>query len=75
MTNNITEGSGSTSSKEFIHFLNIARRSVFENANVLIMMQQRQLLAEEQANQLLDELDMLCRKLTNFQKSLQKREG
>jgi four helix bundle protein len=29
MSNNISEGSGSTSNNEFIQFLNIARRSTF----------------------------------------------
>ena len=35
ITNNIAEGSGSTSAAEFANFLNIARRSVFEVANML----------------------------------------
>ena len=37
MSNNIAEGSGSSSKREFIQFLNIARRSTFENANILIL--------------------------------------
>jgi four helix bundle protein len=37
MSNNIAEGSGSSSNKEFAHFLNIARRSTFENANILLI--------------------------------------
>ncbi len=37
MSNNIAEGSGSNSKKEFKQFLNIARRSTFENANILIL--------------------------------------
>ncbi len=36
MSNNIAEGSGSNSDKEFCHYLNIAHRSTFENANILI---------------------------------------
>ena len=31
ISNNISEGSGSYSNKEFAHFLNIARRSSFRN--------------------------------------------
>lgn len=35
ISNNIAEGSGSVHDREFVQFLNIARRSVFENANML----------------------------------------
>lgn len=35
ISNNIAEGSGSFSDKEFANFLNISRRSVFECANIL----------------------------------------
>ena len=33
LTNNIAEGSGSTHNQEFRQFLNIARRSLFEDAS------------------------------------------
>ncbi len=70
MSNNIAEGSGSNSKKEFYQFLNVARRSTFENANILILLQKRDLITEEQIHLLLDQLDHLCRKITNFQRSL-----
>lgn len=70
MSNNISEGSGSNSSKEFNNFLNIARRSTFENANIIIVMNRQDLIESKLKNELLDELDHLCRKITNFQKSL-----
>jgi len=70
MTNNIAEGSGSTSKKEFIQFLNISRRSTFENANILILLNRRKLISNEELDILLEKLDILCRKITNFQKSL-----
>jgi four helix bundle protein len=70
MSNNISEGSGSYSKKEFIQFLNIARRSTFENANILILLQMRDLISEESLQKLLDDLDRLCRQITNFQKTL-----
>jgi four helix bundle protein len=41
ITNNIAEGSGSNSNKEFAYFLNIARRSVFECVNILIILEMR----------------------------------
>ena len=68
--NNIAEGSGSTSDKEFRHFLNIARRSVFENANMLIIFQRRGLVSADQRAQLVQELDELCRMITSFSRSL-----
>lgn len=70
MSNNIAEGSGSVSNREFFQFLNIARRSTFENANILILLNRRKLVAEEALSRLLDQLDHLCRKITNFQKTL-----
>ena len=70
MPNNIAEGSGSSSKKEFSQFLNIARRSTFENANVLIILRLRDLIAENQTEELLKRLDSLCRQITNFKKTL-----
>ena len=70
MSNNIAEGSGCSSKKEFIQFLNIARRSTFENANILILLRMRELISEKSLEKLLDDLDRLCRQITNFQKTL-----
>jgi four helix bundle protein len=70
ISNNIAEGSGSVSDKEFSYFLNIARRSTFENANILILLHIKNIITEDTKNRLLEELDHLCRKITNFQKSL-----
>lgn len=69
MSNNIAEGSGSSSKKEFSQFLNIAHRSTFENANILIVVEKRKLIDSETLNTSLDELDILCRKTSKFQKS------
>ncbi len=70
MSNNIAEGSGSNSKKEFRQFLNIARRSTIENANILILLEMRSLITREFSEKLLDKLDYLCRQITNFQKTL-----
>jgi len=70
MSNNIAEGSGSSSNKEFKQFLNVARRSTFENANILILLHKRSLITDESLERLLDKLDHLCRKITNFQGSM-----
>jgi four helix bundle protein len=47
MSNNIAEGSGSSSNKEFKQYLNVARRSTFENANILILLHKRRLITDE----------------------------
>jgi four helix bundle protein len=70
MSNNIAEGSGSSSTKEFKQFLNIARRSTFENANILILLHRRSVLNKEFLDLLLKKLDALCRQITSFSNSL-----
>jgi four helix bundle protein len=70
MSNNIAEGSGSEWKKEFKNFLNIARRSAFENANILIILNRRKLLTDYIVEGLLDKLDKECRMITNLKKTL-----
>ena len=50
--------------------LNIARRSTFENANILILLGRRNLISASQQDVNLVNLDRLCRQITNFIKSL-----
>lgn len=70
VSNNIAEGSGSSSKKDFKNFLNFARRSAFENANILIILERRDLIDTVQLDKKLTELSILSRQITNFQKSL-----
>jgi four helix bundle protein len=70
MSNNIAEGSGSSSKREFSNFLNIARRSTFENENVVLVLETRGLIEEGEVSELLERLDRLCRRITKFQRSL-----
>ncbi len=70
VSNNIAEGSGSASAKDFANFLNIAKRSCFELANMLIFFTQRSYLAEEEADAALEALDHECRMLESFRKTL-----
>lgn len=72
MSNNIAEGSGSGSKADFRNFLNIAKRSTFENANILIVLNKRKLLNDAELNTSIERLDVLSRKITSFQKSLTK---
>lgn len=70
ISNNIAEGSGSFSNKDFANFLNIARRSVFETANISFVAYRRAFINQEKLNQILVDLDSLSRKITNFRKTL-----
>ena len=70
ISNNIAEGSGSFSSKDFANFLNIARRSVFETANISFVAYRRKFIDIEKLNQILNDLEFLSKKITNFRKSL-----
>jgi len=70
ISNNIAEGSGSDSKKDFSNFLNFSRRSSYESANIIIILNRRNLIEKQETEKLLTELDHLCRKTTNFQKSL-----
>jgi len=72
ISNNIAEGSGSFSDKDFANFLNIARRSVFETANISFVAFRRKFIDQEKLDQILNDLDSLSRKITNFRKTLLK---
>jgi four helix bundle protein len=70
MSNNIAEGSGSTSKREFIRFLDIARKSTFENASMLLIFAREQLIPDDTKIEVLQDLDELSRMITAFSKSL-----
>lgn len=70
ISNNIAEGSGSFSDREFSNFLNISRRSTFETANIIFILKQRQLIREIDYKDLFFKLEHLSKKITNFKKKL-----
>lgn len=70
--NNIAEGCGSIHTKEFDYFLNVARRSLFENASMVLVFYEMNLVAEDEKLALLKECDQLSRKMTAFSKSRSK---
>lgn len=70
LTNNIAEGSGSTHSREFQQYLNIARRSLFEDSSMLMVFEGLGLITEAEVDGLLSDCDMLSRKITNFSRTL-----
>jgi four helix bundle protein len=70
LTNNIAEGSGSTHVQEFKQFLNFTRRSLFEDASMLMVFEALGLFARSEIDDLLTDCDLLSRKITNFSRSL-----
>ena len=70
LTNNIAEGSGSAHVQEFKQFLNISRRSLFEDASMLLVFESLGLFDSHDVDGLLTDCDMLSRKITNFSRSL-----
>lgn len=70
ISNNIAEGSGSASDKDFAHFLNIAHRSAFETANLVLFLHARTLVSVDVREQLLGALEEECRMITAFRRSL-----
>ena len=70
ISNNIAEGSGSSSKKEFANFLNFAKRSAFENANMAIVFEKRGLITSESKDELLNDLEEECKMISGFIRSL-----
>jgi four helix bundle protein len=70
LTNNIAEGSGSSSNKDFKNFLNYTRRSIFECANIILTTVHREYLTLELSNEILVEIDLLSRKMLSFSRTL-----
>ena len=70
ITNNIAEGSGSFSKKDFANFLNISRRSVFECANIMCILQRGDYISNETKSSLFERLQTLSKMITNFRKRL-----
>ena len=70
VSNNIAEGSGSVSSKDFRNFLNYARRSVFECASMILFFERKGYVATESKAQFLPQLSELSRMITGFQRTL-----
>ena len=70
ITNNIAEGSGSVSQQDFASFLNIARRSVFETANMLMILLQHGYFHHSDVQPLLDQLEEESRMLLAFIRKL-----
>ena len=70
ITNNIAEGSGSVSEIDFANFLNTARRSTFEVANVLFLLGNNAYLDGPDLTEILNKLEQESRMLLAFIRKL-----
>jgi four helix bundle protein len=70
ITNNIAEGSGSVSKADFANFLNTARRSTFEVANILLLLDQNGYLKGSDRGKILSDLEQESRMLLGFIRTL-----
>lgn len=70
ITNNIAEGSGSGSDADFASFLNYARRSVFEVANMLILFKREGYLRQIDFTGQLGELEEESKMILAFRRRL-----
>ncbi|MBL9146781.1 MAG: four helix bundle protein [Verrucomicrobiaceae bacterium] len=70
ITNNLAEGSGSSSKREFSQFVNISRRSLFEVVNMLLIFSRHGLVDRERIEPWLAELEELSKMLEALRKKL-----
>ncbi|KPK81882.1 MAG: hypothetical protein AMS27_15155 [Bacteroides sp. SM23_62_1] len=70
MCNNIAEGSGFFKSRNFNRYLDYSRSSVFESANVVIILYLQNLISLDTKDELYLELEELSKMITGFQRTL-----
>ena len=70
ISNNIAEGSGAFSNRDFAYFLVFARRSVFECVNILTLVLKRKIINDKEKKECYKELETLSKMITNFRKYL-----
>ena len=70
MSNNIAESTGTNQVGEQRQLLRYARRECFEAVNILIILQLRKIITEEELDLLKAKLETLSRKIYNYSNSL-----
>lgn len=69
---NIAEGSGSSSQKDFAHYLDIAIKSTYETVSHVRIAKDQGYLSDKELDELYEEADKLPRKIRAFKQSLLK---
>jgi four helix bundle protein len=71
ISSNIAEGSGRNSDKDFAHFLEQAYGSLMEVVSILFLARDENYVIQTQLDTLLDELEMLARRIAALNRSLE----
>lgn len=70
ITNNIAEGSGASSRADFARFLEYSRKSIYECANILLILEGRGLVETEERRNIYPQLIDLSVRLYNLSQKL-----
>lgn len=69
---NIAEGAGSSSAKDFCHYLDIAIKSIYETVSHLYLAKQQNYISEKERAQLYSNAETLVKRIQSFKKWLKK---
>src|SRR5438105_332747 len=67
---NIAEGSGSSSRKDFFHYLDIAIKSIYETVSLLYLAKEQNYISEVERIAFYEEAEILVKKIKVFQNTL-----
>ncbi|MFH0890480.1 MAG: four helix bundle protein [Candidatus Liptonbacteria bacterium] len=70
ISNNIAEGSGSATTKNFSSFLDISIKSTLETVNILYFAEKRKYIIESQRQKLYLKAELLIKKIRAFKKTI-----
>lgn len=73
ISSNIAEGSGSTTSKDFAHFLDISIKSATETVSQLLFAKEMGYLTESDIFPLFKNAELLIKRIQSFKKSLRRK--
>jgi len=72
ISNNIAEGSGTATDKNFSSFLDISNASVYETVNLLFFAEKRRYISENERKAFYEKAELLVKKINAFKNSLKK---
>ncbi len=70
---NIAEGSGSSSKKDFSHYLDISIKSIFETVSHLYLAKEQKYITERDRICLYEQAEILVKRINSFKKWLNKK--